>query len=250
MICGVVICVCIFDIMKAVVHALKLNLTYDVELLLSNLEICLSKGWPQHFNKADFSGNWSIVSLRSATGEESDVHSMSFTGSYSDCPILEECTYFKTIIDAWKCEKQTIRLMNLQPGSHIKKHSDPDLCYASGCFRIHIPIQTNDKVEIIIDNEQVPMKIGECWYGNFDLPHAVSNNGDCDRIHLVMDCIRNDWTDQLFINSNGVLDQLLHVVQREPTTAELKMMLKALREMEGEGARNLVKDIEQKLQSS
>ena len=42
------------------------------------------------------------------------------------------------------------------------------------------------------------MKTGECWYANFNLPHFVSNEGDDDRIHLVIDCLRNDWSDALF----------------------------------------------------
>jgi hypothetical protein len=37
------------------------------------------------------------------------------------------------------------------------------------------------------------MKEGECWYLNFNLPHRVKNSGTADRIHLVIDCVVNDW---------------------------------------------------------
>ncbi|MNE60822.1 Aspartyl/Asparaginyl beta-hydroxylase [compost metagenome] len=42
------------------------------------------------------------------------------------------------------------------------------------------------------------MKMGECWYANFQLPHSVQNKSSEPRIHLTLDCIRNDWSDELF----------------------------------------------------
>lgn len=41
------------------------------------------------------------------------------------------------------------------------------------------------------------MQAGECWYANFDLPHSVKNNSPVSRVHLVIDALRNAWTDQL-----------------------------------------------------
>jgi len=34
---------------------------------------------------------------------------------------------------------------------------------------------------------------GEAWYLNFDLVHRVENNGAEERVHLVIDCVVNDW---------------------------------------------------------
>ena len=42
------------------------------------------------------------------------------------------------------------------------------------------------------------MKMGECWYANFQLRHSVENKSSEPRIHLTLDCIRNDWSDKLF----------------------------------------------------
>ena len=42
------------------------------------------------------------------------------------------------------------------------------------------------------------MQAGSAWYANINLPHSVQNKGKNDRIHLVIDCLRNDWSDKLF----------------------------------------------------
>jgi len=43
------------------------------------------------------------------------------------------------------------------------------------------------------------MAMGECWYGNFNVIHRVEHNGKHPRIHLVIDGLRNEWTDDIFI---------------------------------------------------
>jgi Aspartyl/Asparaginyl beta-hydroxylase len=47
------------------------------------------------------------------------------------------------------------------------------------------------------------MNEGECWYINANFTHSVANNGNEDRIHLVIDGIRNDWSDQLFFENHS-----------------------------------------------
>ena len=37
------------------------------------------------------------------------------------------------------------------------------------------------------------MQEGECWYLDLSLPHRVQNRSNVDRIHLVVDCLLNDW---------------------------------------------------------
>ncbi len=34
---------------------------------------------------------------------------------------------------------------------------------------------------------------GEAWYLDLNLRHTVRNRGDETRIHLVIDCVVNDW---------------------------------------------------------
>ena len=39
------------------------------------------------------------------------------------------------------------------------------------------------------------MVAGECWYLNLSKPHRVHNRGATERMHLVLDCVVNDWLD-------------------------------------------------------
>jgi hypothetical protein len=47
---------------------------------------------------------------------------------------------------------------------------------------------TNEKCIFEVDNEEINMKMGEIWeIDNFNKEHSVVNNGDMDRIHLIVD---------------------------------------------------------------
>lgn len=80
--------------------------------------------------------------------------------------------------------------INLPVGKKIKRHTDM-LYYLSSVHRFHIPIITNDKVGFFIHNEIMNMKAGICYELNNMKMHGVDNDGNCDRIHLLMDIIPN-----------------------------------------------------------
>ena len=65
-------------------------------------------------------------------------------------------------------------------------------------MRLHIPVITNPEMEFVLNLVRVVMNEGECWYLNVNQPHRVANRGATDRIHLVIDCVVNNWLrDQL-----------------------------------------------------
>jgi Aspartyl/Asparaginyl beta-hydroxylase len=179
----------------------QLPFQFDEEKLLVDLKIALEHQWPAHFNKADYLGNWEIISLRSKSGNETDINAFS-QNQYLETSLMYKCVYLKEITDTFQCNKEAVRLMNLKAKSEIKSHTDNAGGYADGFCRIHVPITTNEKVSFVVNGNQIPMKVGEAWYGNFSQPHSVKNEGELDRIHLVIDCIRNSWTDKLFEKMN------------------------------------------------
>lgn len=176
---------------------IKFSYTYNVERLCAELEAVLQDEWPLHFNTRDFNGDWRSISLRSVSGESKDIYAHA-NGTYSNTPVLELMPYVKEILDSWQCEKEAVRLLSLAPGSVVKPHRDPGCAYHDGAFRIHIPIITNPGVQFCVEEEQLPLKAGECWYMNFSATHSIANHGSTPRVHLVMDGIRNSWTDELF----------------------------------------------------
>lgn len=178
---------------------LKLPFLFSENHLLEDLKRCTSLPFTPHYNTKDYSGDWKSISLRSITGEVNHIYAHSSGAeNYIDTPLLDTCSYFKEIISSFKCEKEAIRLLNLSSNSTIAEHTDHNLGYEDRSFRIHIPIVTNPNVHFYIHNREVLMAVGECWYGNFNLPHRVENNGKTDRIHLIIDCIRNQWSDHIF----------------------------------------------------
>ena len=64
---------------------------------------------------------------------------------------------------------------------------------------------TNNKVEFStwqVDGTKktVHMKVGECWYIDTRKPHQAINNGDTDRVHLVVDVEANEEVRRLIEN--------------------------------------------------
>jgi aspartyl/asparaginyl beta-hydroxylase (cupin superfamily) len=97
------------------------------------------------------------------------------------------------VLATFQCELEAVRLLKLRAGSSIREHKDYNLGYEDGEVRFHIPVLTNPDVEFYLNQQRVVMNEGECWYLNFNLPHRVVNNSVTDRVHLVIDCVVNDW---------------------------------------------------------
>jgi hypothetical protein len=177
-------------------HSLLLPFTFDVQLLLSDMRICSALTWRKHFNNSDYSGDWTSIALYSASGDAEDIHT--FGGTFQPTALLNQCSCFPEVISSFACDKESVRLLNLAAGSVIHEHRDRGLRYEEGTFRLHIPLQTNPDVDFIVGGQRMDMQAGECWYANFDLPHSVHNRSNENRVHLVIDCLRNEWSDALF----------------------------------------------------
>lgn len=181
------------------ITSIQFPFQFNVERLQKDLQTAYSVEWQSHFNKADYDGDWSVMALLSPDGKEQSVTAMpEGNQSLSVTPTLQNCPYFQEILDTLLFEKTSVRLMRLATGAVIKPHRDHCLGYEDGVFRIHIPIITNADVEFIVAGKRVVMDEGTCWYINANEEHSVANRGTVDRIHLVIDGKRNDWTDTLF----------------------------------------------------
>jgi aspartyl/asparaginyl beta-hydroxylase (cupin superfamily) len=77
-------------------------------------------------------------------------------------------------------------LARMAPGGVIKPHRDANPA-AKWPHKIHVPIQTNDKVVFFVEGIGYRMPEGEAFEVNNMGVHAVENNGDSDRIHLIFE---------------------------------------------------------------
>ena len=64
--------------------------------------------------------------------------------------------------------------------------------------RLRVYPTPDDDVEFVLDNRRVVLDEGGTWYLDLSLPHRVRNRGATERIHLVIDCVANDWLLSLF----------------------------------------------------
>lgn len=189
--------------MDELVRHIQFPLYFDSNRLKEDVQKVMNTNWVDHYNQNDYDGKWTSIALMSANGKSDNIYAFNFDSKeIIATEALEACTYFKEILDSFHFEKAAVRLLNLSAGAQIKPHSDHCLGYEDGFFRLHIPIITNPSVIFILDSKRLIMNEGECWYINANFTHSVANNGSEDRIHLVIDGIRNDWSDQLFFENH------------------------------------------------
>lgn len=189
--------------MDELVRYIKFPLQFDSIRLKEDVQKVMNSNWVDHYNQNDYDGKWTSIALMSSNGKSDNIYAFNFDSKeIIATEQLESCSYFKEILDSFHFEKAAVRLLNLSVGAQIKPHSDHCLGYENGYFRLHIPIITNPDVIFILDDERLIMNEGECWYINANFTHSVANNGLEDRIHLVIDGIRNDWSDQLFFENH------------------------------------------------
>jgi len=229
----------------ALLKHIQFNQNYNVQLLKAELALALEQNWVDHFNKEDYAGNWQSIALRSASGRENDILAHYGVDEYQDTPLLNRLPYLKSIIETWQCPKEAVRLLALHPGAEIKPHRDRGCNYEGGALRIHIPIQTNDQLKFTVGGEQLKLAEGSCWYIDFDQTHSIVNAGENVRVHLVIDALRNEWTDRLF-ESYGYKFEEENQAQALDRDTTLKM-IEELERMDTSTAKELVAQLKKNL---
>jgi hypothetical protein len=121
--------------------------------------------------------------------------------SFAATEALDACPYFQEVLAAFQCPLKSVRLLRLAPGSIIREHSDFELGEQLGEVLLHVPVVTNSQVEFYLAGKSVAMDAGECWYLDLSLPHRVQNQGASERVHLVLDCVLNEWLRDLIRNA-------------------------------------------------
>jgi hypothetical protein len=185
-----------------VLTGLRLPFQFDADRLKSDLARISPEEWTRHYNQSDYGGIWRGVALRSGTGaSRALVASPANSSGFQDTPLLEQCPYFRRVLETCQCPLKSVRLLGLAPGSFIREHIDHALDFEDGEARIHVPVQTNAEVEFYVSGERLLLEEGGAFYVNVNLPHRVSNRGSSERIHLVIDVVVNDWVREIFARS-------------------------------------------------
>lgn len=223
------------------IRSAKIDLTINILSLRQEI-LQLPKTWSPHFNTAQYEGEWTVLSLRAPGGQQDRIiPDLMSEGGYENTPLMESCPAVKQLLDTFQCPIAAVRLLNLKRGAVIKEHRDHELAFEHGEARMHIPLFTNEQVEFWVQDQRIPMEPGDCWYINANLPHRVANYGPTDRIHLVIDCMVNDWLRDLFARSDKT------TVAPERKAGELLKMIFELRLQNTAVTNRLADELEQSL---
>lgn len=231
--------------MDKLVRSIKFPFVFDKEQLVIDTNKIIKREWVAHYNTMDYSGKWTSIALMAKDGKSTNITAFSNnTEALISTDVLEFCNYFKDILNGFLFEKTAVRLLNLGSGAEIKPHTDHCLGYENGMFRLHIPIITNSNVIFILDGQRLIMNEGECWYLNANFTHSVKNGGDNDRIHLVIDGIRNEWTDNIFLKEAtiGQFTMPAPVINED----QKKLIIAELERMNLPIAKELIKNLEKR----
>ncbi len=172
----------------------KFPFGFDANRLSSDAASFESSDWSPHFNIHNYHGDWSVIPLRAVAGSNTPIFpDPNDEMGYVETAFMARCTFVPEILESFKCELQTVRFLKLGPGSEIRRHRDYELGPEDGFIRVHIPAMTNDKVTFTLDDRPLFLAAGEVWFLNVNKYHSVKNEGTTERVHLVIDCVMNDW---------------------------------------------------------
>lgn len=174
----------------------RIDRDFPVEGLRADLTRVSEEDWLKHKRQTHYKGRYHGVPLISVEGSTLDL-TTHHAEVFKSTPLLEKCPSFQAALDEFKCAFHRVRLMRLDPGAHIRRHVDPLDGRNNFIARLHVPIRTNDRVDFMLWGKRVPMRPGECWYIDPAFPHSVTNRGDTPRVHLVVDCVINDFINEL-----------------------------------------------------
>ena len=184
--------------------------TEDLNEVASRLESCDFMRVKTKYTKGQ---DWTAISLHGYGPHPLDIlkpgvlkSKILVTETKLQWTSLRNDMYFEPALRILKnipAEKERVRFMKLEAGKVIGRHTDKidkDIGFDDGeIIRIHVPIQTNDKVVFTIYESprdkvgtEYRLKTGHYYYTDVTKPHAVRNESDVDRIHLVADCYAND----------------------------------------------------------
>ena len=83
-----------------------------------------------------------------------------------------------------------VMFARLPAGGEVSGHSDGEASHY--IHKIHVPLITNPKTLFRVGQKEKHLPVGEIVEVNNKRNHAVRNDGECDRIHLIFECYNMD----------------------------------------------------------
>jgi len=167
--------------MKLAREFIRLPLQFDAVRMAEEVAALPQQAWQAH--PTSYTGN-SAVPLISVNGEANDF----FAGPMGESPWLQQCPYLRQVLARFDVVLGRSRLMGLQGGHQVPRHSDTNYHWFQR-VRIHVPVITFPEVKFHCGDQEVHMGQGEAWVFDNWRSHHVVNPTSSLRVHLVADTV-------------------------------------------------------------
>src|SRR5690606_1749575 len=98
--------------------------SFDVFKLQADVTDLIEVEWINHFVTQNYQGNWSVIPLTARQGVTNPILMAAAIPGDSDfvpTPFLDSCPYIQHVLETFKTDKLSVRLMKLTSGSEIKE---------------------------------------------------------------------------------------------------------------------------------
>ena len=166
-------------------------------------------GWQSHVNRSVHKGEWDVIALRCPklydhshpilqcfSHEGTELNS---ADAWTNLPIINLFPEILTALNQIQCPIKSVRFMRLHAGASILPHCDTGVSLSMGEARLHLPLSLPKGVSFYVAGKRIPMMVGKLYYIDANREHWVINNGTEERVHLVVDCIANQWIEKLVL---------------------------------------------------
>ena len=174
----------------------KLPFTFDAEKMLAEFEALKLNNF-EYYNVIPLRAPAHTVDTSLPFPPPASDYADGSWCDWMDTDYLENSPYLNEVVDFFKANTKVtlVRLLRLAPNSVVQEHTDPTLGLEvhKSVIRLTIPILNKEGIQFFLNNSEVPMQPGECWYLRLTDPHRVLNNGETERVNLTIDMIPNEW---------------------------------------------------------
>ena len=79
----------------------------------------------------------------------------------------------------------------IPPGCQVYPHHDNTGAWHARFYdmKIWLPLRANDRCVNVVEGEEMVWKVGECWHHDNLITHSVRNDGESERVVLIL-CFR------------------------------------------------------------
>ena len=144
----------------------------DVTDLVTWINAIAPEDWPNWVKHPEHKGNF-----RPCVNDQCDWQDME---SHTNAVVAEVLSHFPP-----GCYDKARAITTVLPGDYVPAHTD--MHPSNWVVRVHVPITTNTRAQFLSCGKWTNMKVGKAYLVNTESPHAISNTGDTNRVHLMFD---------------------------------------------------------------